>query len=158
MNNYEAYWIWYDFTYIAGAAVHRQRQIDGDQFGTNWARQEQVMLMAALSLGCSMFEALGLKHHVPHNKVLSHLRNALIHNGGNIALNHGHPEPLNDCKQYIQSETWKSLFPLQSTPPKAFFEISTSNTVILKKNILHSVLLIFSSHMTPDERTRPGPQ
>ena len=75
MDAYQAYWLWYDFNHVvSGAASHKRDYVDRHDKYIDWDRQEQSLQIAGLSFACSMFEAMGVKHHRPHNLVLAHLR------------------------------------------------------------------------------------
>ncbi len=68
MDERKAFWLWYDFRQIAGSALNRQKSVDGDNFETDWERQQQAMLLASLGLACSLLETIGRKGTTDHTR------------------------------------------------------------------------------------------
>lgn len=155
MDARTAFWFWYDFSRIAGSAVQRQQGVDSDDPHIDWERQQQAMLTAGLSFACSMFETLGYKSNQPHNTVLAHLRNALLHNDGNIAKNFGAPKPEQECATYLASESWKAFDPVGSTVRRQFFDIDSHGQVTLNRTIFFFIERLFDSYLSQADREKP---
>ena len=162
MSQSSIYWLWHNYAVIARASVLREPYLDGDHFNTDWDLQQQAMLTASLAFACALFEAIGKKKSTPHNRVLVHLRNALLHNAGNITKNIGAPEPENTCRAYITSAQWTELDPRDSEgepltdsdgqtvkAQRQFFAISSDGQVRLAPSILRFVgVLLHTQHET----------
>jgi len=159
MDEYDAYWLWVDFNHIASSSVSRLRDyVDQDDPYIDWDRQEQAMLIASLSFACSLFEVLGVSKCRPHNHILWHLRNAVLHNGGDITKNFHSPIPHDECIDYLKDELWNEFNPPQSIVHSQYFEISLSGIVTLKGSLYFFIERLFDSHMGNDQRSRPGPK
>ena len=159
MDAYQAYWLWYDFNHVVSSAVsHKRDYVDRHDKYIDWDRQEQSLQIAGLSFACSMFEAMGVKHHRPHNLVLAHLRNALLHNSGNIDANRGAPRPKEECLEYISGSYWEEFDPAGKKVQRQFFEIGDDSLVRINGRLFFFIERLFDSHMTDEERQRPRPR
>ena len=146
------HWLWSDFADIAGSAVLRSQTAHNDPT-IDWDRQKQALRTAGLAFACSVLEADNHKHNDGHTKVLFHLRNAVIHNGGDITLNHGAPKPYDECMDYLKNERWKELDSLIGS----FFSIAPSGGITLEAKIFFFVKRLFWSCMSPGEQAKPAP-
>lgn len=153
MNALDAFKLWYDFSHIAGSAVRRQQNVDGDDLHIDWNRQDQAMKIAGLSFACSLFEELGKKHDEPHNAVLTHLRNAVMHNGANVRGN-AYEQSETECLAYLEDESWKEFNPPERAVHRNLFTID-GGMVTLGNGLFFFIERLFDSYMTPEERADP---
>ncbi|MEJ1489694.1 MAG: hypothetical protein RPU72_15265 [Candidatus Sedimenticola sp. (ex Thyasira tokunagai)] len=132
MNNYEAHWLWYDFANVADSAIMRSKNVDSDDPYINWEKQEQSMRIAALSFACSILETLELKNNDSHTKILFHLRNAVLHNTGNIHNNRGKPKPYQECMKYLSDEKHYDVYANRTTASsKVYYTITEDGKVTI---------------------------
>lgn len=158
MTNYEAYWLWYDFKDIAGSAVMRSQNVDSDDPHIDWERQHQAIRVAGLSFACSIFETLDLRYANSHVEILFHLRNALLHNSGNIRSNHGHPRPQNECIDYLESDRWRDIYSSYPEREKKHFDMDDHGKVCIEVPIFRFIERLFDTFLTDEERRTPPPQ
>lgn len=158
MTEYEAHWLWYDFSNIAGSAVMRSKNVDIDDPHIDWDKQEQAVRTAALSFACAIFETLDLKGNSDHIKTLFHLRNAVLHNSGNISQNTGHPKPLEHCDNYYKNSKWADVFTNEVEKKRSYFEIKDGKSVSIEAPIFRFVERLLDGYLTDDERKTPPPK
>ena len=158
MTKYEAHWLWYDFANIAGSAVMRSQNVDANDPHIDWHRQDQAIRLAGLSFACSIFEELGLKGANDHITTLFHLRNAMLHNSSDIKLNRGHPNPFNECIQYLSNEIWKQVISVYSEREKPHFILNGNGTVSIEASIFRFVERLLDTFLTEQERKTPPPK
>ena len=158
MTNHEAHWLWYDFANIAGSAVMRSQNVDGHDPHIDWERQHQAIRIAGVSFACALLESLDLRGSSQHTEVLFHLRNASLHNSGNIRLNRGHPKPYDECRAYLDSEFWKEIYPNYPEREKSYFDIHSDGMVTIETSIFRFVERLFDSFLTDEERKTPPPK
>lgn len=77
---------WFHLELAFGPAVDRMRRQDPDA-NINWDETEHYVRIGALAVACAMLEDAGLRAKNEHVRVLFEIRNALIHNDGDIAMN-----------------------------------------------------------------------
>lgn len=152
MDEWKTFWFWYDFKNIAGSAVMRSQNVDGHDASIDWERQTQAMRAAGLSMACSLLEGLSKKHADKHAGVLAYLRNAVLHNGGDISKNNGHPKPLDACQSYLADNLWLEISP----QCKRYFLIR-DNMVWLEASLFWFIERLFDSYMSEEQRKKGAP-
>ena len=117
------------------------------------SNSEEAMLIATLSFACSMFESMGVKHNEPHNKILTHLRNATLHNGGDIRKN-TYKDSESECLTYLEAEPWKEFDPPEAEVHGDLFQLE-DGLVTLGNGLLFFINRLFDSYLTEEERADP---
>lgn len=158
MNDYEAHWLWYDFANIAGSAVMRSQNVDAGDPHIDWKKQHQAVRIAGLSFACAILETLNRKNSCLHTRVLFHLRNAVLHNSGNIYNNIGHPKPFEECAKYLEEDTWKEVFTIYKDRERKHFSIDQNGQVIIENSFFRFVERLLDSYKTDEERKLPPPR
>lgn len=158
MTNYEVHWLWYDFANIAGSAVTRSQNVDNDVPHIDWERQHQAIRIAGLSFACALLESLNVRGSSRHTEVLFHLRNAVLHNSGNITQNRGHPRPYDECRAYLDAELWKQIYPAYPDRENRHFDLDDRGMVTIETSIFRFVERLFDSFLTEKERKMPPPR
>ena len=77
---------WFHLERIFGGATQRERRNDPDA-DVDWEKTDNYVRLGALATACAILEDAGRKGSNEHIQVLFEIRNALIHNCGDIALN-----------------------------------------------------------------------
>jgi hypothetical protein len=77
---------WFHLELAFGPAVDRLRRQDPTA-NVDWAETEHYVRLGALAVACAMLEDAGLRQKNEHIQVLFEIRNALIHNDGDIGRN-----------------------------------------------------------------------
>jgi hypothetical protein len=119
---------------LGGATRHVADNYNGNQI--NWEIVNESVLLAGLAAGCSMMEKSGLKGKNEHVNVLFDIRNALIHNSGDIAKN-SKQTALNEAKAYLADHKHTSL---SANLSSEFFSLKGSQ-VALHGNVLYAIRL-----------------
>ena len=77
---------WFHLERIFGSATRREQHIDPTA-NVDWEKTEHFVRIGALAVACAILEDAGLRQKNEHVRLLFEIRNALIHNAGNMALN-----------------------------------------------------------------------
>lgn len=133
MNRFAAQW--FEVERIFSPAVKREKAIDLRK-NVDWETLEQIVLGGAVSTGCSIIEAAGLKSASDHVKILFELRNAFIHNQCDISKNRN-GKALEMSRMYLANNQYRDLSPEIHVP---FFRLD-GNIVRFHENILFVIRL-----------------
>ena len=101
-----------------------------------WAVVNETVLLAGLAAGCSLLERSGLKGANEHVTVLFDIRNALVHNGGDLSQN-TKKTALAEATDYLAKSKHLAL---SKELLKPFFSLSGS-IVHLESNVLYALRL-----------------
>jgi hypothetical protein len=129
---------WFHLERITGtaSAVRKEKQMVPD-LNVDWEKLEHFARIGLLSIGCALLESAQLKGKDEHIRLLFEIRNALIHNNGDLALNHNQQSLTNATKYIEQNRHTEISEELDST----YF--SMNGTVVeLDRNISY-VLRLF---------------
>lgn len=159
MTPREAYWLWYDFSHIAGSAVsHKQYYVDSNDESIDWERQHHAMQVAGLAFACSLLESIGKKYADEHSSVLFKIRNAVIHNDSDLSANSDHPNSLNMCSEYLENCTRNQLNGSSRSDVRQPFQISDSGVVSFpSRDLFFFIERVLDTYMTALERSQPPP-
>ena len=157
MDNHEAQWLWWDFAHITGGAILRAKAVENDHARIDWERQTQAVRTAGLGFACSLLELRELDRVDDHSNLLFDLRNAVLHNGGDITQNRGAPRPFNNCRSYIDNEKWLELDPENKFGLSRSFSMSTDGRITFGPALFELVTRIFRNYLTEEELARPAP-
>jgi hypothetical protein len=112
---------WFHLELALGSAVQRTKH--GAPFAKiDWGTTDHYVSIGALAVACAVLEDAGLRNKNEHVKLLFEIRNALIHNAGNLALNRK-PTALADAQTYLQTKGHLRLSPELTQP---FFSLKGS--------------------------------
>ncbi|MDD2765353.1 MAG: hypothetical protein PHE83_15425 [Opitutaceae bacterium] len=126
---------WCDVENVLRGAVDRIKNIDCGS-NTNWSLVNETLLLAGLAAGCSLLEKSGLKGSDEHISVLFDIRNALVHNGGDLSKN-TKKTALTEATDYLANSKHRKLSNQFKNP---FFSLSGS-VVSIKSDILFALRL-----------------
>lgn len=126
---------WFHLERIFGPAARRERHIDPDA-NVDWELTDHYVRVGALAVGCALLEDAGLKAKDEHVRLLFEIRNALIHNAGDMALNRN-TKALGDAQRYLSNASHATLSPEIGSP---FFSL-TGTVVELQPSIYFSLRL-----------------
>jgi hypothetical protein len=117
---------------LSGATKRVESSYSGRSI--NWAIVNETVLLAGLAAGCSLLERSGLKGANEHITVLFDIRNALVHNGGDLSRNIK-KSALAEADDYLTNRKHLSLSKELNGP---FFSLSGS-MVRLEPNVLFAL-------------------
>lgn len=126
---------WFHLERAIGPAVRREQRNDPDA-NVDWAKTDHYVRIGALAVACAILEDAGLKLKNEHIRQLFEIRNALIHNGGNLALNRNSNAVLS-AQNYLNQGRHKNIS--QNLDAPYFSLIGT--TVELQSNIYFALRL-----------------
>lgn len=130
MNPADAKRIWFELEFALGTSVKREKEIDL-RSGVDWAEIEYHTLKGAIAIACSLIEKMKRKDE--HWETFREIRNALIHNQGNVTKNNN-KKALEILTTYLESEKYKKL----SENLSSFYRIDDS-IVTLNSGIYFAV-------------------
>ncbi|MBV1710098.1 MAG: hypothetical protein KMY54_09590 [Erysipelothrix sp.] len=104
---------WFEIERALSSAVKREKNIDKGK--TNWKVIEDSVMIGAIAIGCSLLEQLNRKNIDIHTKALFIVRNALVHNSGDVSKNHSKKD-LGAIISYINNSDYKKLDKEINTP------------------------------------------
>jgi hypothetical protein len=108
MNPIARNWFMYERS-IAGASHQFRRNLEtGIYSDTEWEELERLIRLSAIAAGCSILESHGLRNRDIHTQILCEIRNALIHNSGDLSKNRN-KKSLKWVENYSDNQTWLSL-------------------------------------------------
>lgn len=90
---------WFHLERAFGPAVRREQRNDPDA-NVDWAKTDHYVRIGALAVACAILEDAGLKKKNEHIGLLFEIRNALIHNGGDMAMNRN-AQALQNARNYL---------------------------------------------------------
>lgn len=156
MSPRDAYWLWYDFSHIVGGAVsHHQHNVDPDDPWIDWDRQRNVVAIGGLAFACSLLEALGVSPAEPHARILTSIRNAVLHNASDLALNRDRPKSLDLCLKYLSEQRWKKLNEPLGNVTRPFDIVEGSKVSIGNHDLFFFIERVLDSFMSEEERRLP---
>lgn len=124
---------WFLVEHVLSGATNRVSRIyDGDSI--DWNIVNETVLLAGLAAGCSLMERAALKATNEHTSVLFDIRNALIHNGGDL-LKNNKKTALTEAQDYLLKDKHNLLSSEIITP---FFVLNGSNVKLLP-NVLFAI-------------------
>jgi hypothetical protein len=126
---------WFLVEHVLSGVTQR---VEHNYSGNNidWDVVNETVLLAGLAAGCSLLERAGVKATNEHNTILFDIRNALIHNGGDLSKNHK-STALSNAEDYLRNNKHLNLSAEIQQP---FFTLSDS-IVKLEPNILYVIRL-----------------
>jgi hypothetical protein len=129
---------WFHLERIIGTAtaVRKEKEISPD-LNVDWGKLEHLARIGLLSIGCALLESAQLKGKDDHLRLLFEIRNALIHNNGDLALNKN-KKSLTKAKKYIAENRYTEI----STKLDSTYFSLDSTVVELHSNISY-VLRLF---------------
>jgi len=119
MSDLARKWLELEFVF-SPAAAHAQRH--DLRKHVNWEEIDHYVRIGALATACAMMEAEGLKGRDDHICLLFELRNAVIHNAGDLSRN-TNKKALLLAEDYLARNLQLQLSPELSVP---FFSLSES--------------------------------
>lgn len=119
---------------LSGATAHAANNYCGSSI--DWTVVNETVLLAGLAAGCSLLERSGLKGAGEHITMLFDIRNALVHNSGDLSLN-TKKNALKEAKNYLASSRHLALSRNLSDP---FFKLNGA-IVKLETNVLFAIRL-----------------
>lgn len=156
MDNHKAFWTWWDFAQVIGGGLLIAQK--NDTIGrTDWELLTQAVRTSGLGFACSLFELQGFKYKNDHANLIFHLRNAAIHNGGDVSKNDRAPVPFNDCRDYIDKKRWLEVDPNDNFSLSRSFSMTHSGQVTFGPAIFELVSRILRSFLSEEEKKRPAP-
>lgn len=117
---------WFHLELVFGSAVDRIRRQDPTA-NIDWAKTEHYVRIGALAVACAMLEDAGLRRNNIHIEVLFEIRNAVIHNDGDISRNRN-ASALSLATGYLASKQYLLLSKELKEP---FFSISGTHVALL---------------------------
>jgi hypothetical protein len=126
---------WFHLELAFGPAVLRQQRNDPDA-NIDWTKTDHYVRIGALSVACALLEDAGLKKKNEHIRMLFEIRNALIHNGGDMALNRN-SSALISAQNYLNQDRHKDISQNLDSP---YFSL-TDTVVVLQSNIYFALRL-----------------
>lgn len=93
---------WFHLERIFGPATRREQHIDPTA-NVDWQKTDHYVRIGALAVACAILEDAGHKQKSEHVKLLFEIRNALVHNAGDIALNRN-TSALPSAQSYLQNQ------------------------------------------------------
>lgn len=126
---------WFHLELCFGSAVSREKNINPEA-NIDWEKTRHYVDVGALSAACVLLEDSNLKGTNEHIRLLFEIRNALIHNNGDMSLNRN-SNSLHDAENYIQENRHKDLSEKLDSP---YFSLN-GTVVTLKANIYHALRL-----------------
>lgn len=112
MSDLAKKWIELEFVFSPAAAHARRHDLRKD---IDWDDIDHYIRIGALATACALMEAEGLKGRDQHVRLLFELRNALIHNSGDISKNTNR-NALQLAKHYLAQNLHLELSPELSVP------------------------------------------
>ena len=120
---------WFHVERIFGGATQRERRNDPEA-DVDWEKTDEYVRLGALATACAILEDAGRKGNDEHIQVLFEIRNALIHYGGDIALNKN-TRALSKAQAYLANSRHNQISNNLDGP---FFSL-TGSQVRLNSNI-----------------------
>jgi hypothetical protein len=117
---------WFHLELAFGPAVDRMRHQDPDA-KIDWDETEHYVRIGALAVACALLEDAGLRDKNEHVRVLFEIRNALIHNDGDISRNRNR-RALPMAEAYLAASTHTQLSDQLGEP---FFAVSGTKVRLL---------------------------
>ena len=118
MNPADAKRIWFELEFTLSTSAKREKEIDLRN-GVDWAEVEYHTLKGAIAIACSLIEKMKRKDE--HCNTFREIRNALIHNQGNVIKNNN-KKALGILTTYLEGEKYKKL----SESLSSFYRIDDS--------------------------------
>jgi hypothetical protein len=103
----------------------------------DWVKADHYVRIGALATACVMLEDAGRKNSTEHIQVLFEIRNALIHNNGDLAKNRN-SKALVDAQAYLAKSKHLDLSSSLASP---YFSIV--GTVVKLQPSIHFALRLF---------------
>lgn len=113
---------WLELEFIFSPAADHARRYDSRE-NVDWEELEHFLMIGALATACAMMEAEGLKGRDEHIRLLFELRNALIHNSGDLSKNNN-KNALAIAQSYLTNNLHLGL---SQKLPGSFFSLQGSN-------------------------------
>ncbi len=120
---------WFEIERVLAPAVRREQHTDSRP-SVDWGHIDRHVRLGALAIGCAMLEDAGRKGVDEHVDVLFEIRNALIHNAGDLAKNRN-SRAVDMARTYLREARHSSL---STNIPAAFFSL-TGTVVTLQANV-----------------------
>jgi hypothetical protein len=114
----------------------KREKLNNPDANIDWEKTEHYVRIGALSSACVLLEDANLKGTNVHIRLLFEIRNAFIHNKGDMALNRN-SDSLQDAINYIQDNGHKDLSDKLDSP---YFSINGS-VVKLENNLYYALRL-----------------
>ena len=112
---------WFHLERIFSGATQRERRNDPDA-DVDWEKTDNYVRLGALATACAILEDAGLRGSNEHIQVLFEIRNALIHNCGDMALNKK-STALSKAQVYLANSRHGEISPNLDAP---FFSLNGS--------------------------------
>ena len=116
---------WFEIETILRSTTKKEKYVD-NRSDVDWDLIDQAILSTSLFTGCMILEKSGLKWKDDHTSTLVELRNAFIHNDGDISKN-SNKKALENAHQYLVNEDFR-MPPLEMT--NSYYCIENSKVIL----------------------------